>query len=62
MADERTDRGPADSSRINIKEDDEVRYWTKEFDCGEEQLRTAVGNVGPSAEAVGHWLSTHRLR
>jgi hypothetical protein len=61
MADDKTDRGPADRSRINVNEDYEVQYWTEKFACSEEQLRNAVGNAGPSAEAVGHWLATHKL-
>ncbi len=28
MADDKTKRGPADRSRINVNEEYEVRYWT----------------------------------
>ena len=31
MADDRTNRGPQDRSRINLGEDYEVRYWTDKF-------------------------------
>ena len=29
MADDKTNRGPQDRSRINMHEDYEVRYWTE---------------------------------
>jgi hypothetical protein len=31
MADDKTNRGPQDRTRINLSEDYEVRYWTKKF-------------------------------
>jgi hypothetical protein len=46
MADDLTKRGPADRKRISLTEDWEVRYWTKHFDCSEEDLREAVAKVG----------------
>ena len=52
MADDKTKRAPQDSSRINIREDYEVRYWTEKFGCTKQQLEDAVKKVGTSAEAV----------
>jgi len=52
MADNLDDRGPADRSRVNVNETWEVRYWCKEFDCTENQLRAAIEEVGVSATAV----------
>lgn len=52
MADNLDNRGPADRSRVNVNETWEIRYWCKEFDCTEGQLRTAVDAVGVSADAV----------
>jgi hypothetical protein len=52
MADNLDNRGPADRSRVNVNETWEVRYWCKEFDCTENQLRAAVEEVGVSADAV----------
>lgn len=52
MADDKTDRGPQDRSRINLNEDYEVRYWTDKFGVSKAQLEEAVKEVGPSAEAV----------
>ncbi|AMJ65928.1 DUF3606 domain-containing protein [Hymenobacter sp. PAMC 26628] len=59
MSDDRTNRGPADRSRINVNEDYEVRYWCKEFGCTEAQLRAAVKAVGVMADKVRQYLNTH---
>ena len=47
MADDLTNRGPADRDRVNVNEDWEVRYWCGEFGCTEDELRAAVRAVGP---------------
>lgn len=52
MADDKTDRGPQDRSRINLSEDYEVRYWTDKLGISKSQLEEAVKAVGPSATAV----------
>jgi DNA-binding transcriptional regulator PaaX len=52
MSDDKSNRGPADAKRINVKEDYEVRYWTKEFGISEDQLRAAVKRVGVMADDV----------
>ncbi len=52
MSDNLKDRGPQDRSRVNVSEDWEVQYWTREFGVNEDQLRKAVQKVGPSADAV----------
>jgi hypothetical protein len=59
MSDDKSNRGPADRSRINVHEDYEVRYWTKKFNCTADQLRAAVAAVGVSAEKVQAWLAAH---
>jgi hypothetical protein len=56
MADDLTQRGAADRSRINVNETHEVRYWTKKFGCTEEQLRAAVKAVGVMADKVQQHL------
>lgn len=57
MADDLTNRGPADRSRINMHEDYEVRYWTKALGVSKEELQRLVDKHGSSAatikEAVG---------
>jgi hypothetical protein len=52
MSDNKQDRGPRDRSRIDINEDYEVRYWTKELNVTPEQLEQAVNQVGPMVENV----------
>jgi hypothetical protein len=52
MADDKTKKGPADRSRINVNEDYELDYWTAEFGVTREELREAVKTAGPSVEAV----------
>jgi hypothetical protein len=45
-------RGPQDRSKINMHEDYEVGYWTKELGVSKEKLQKAVDKVGNSAAAV----------
>ena len=52
MPDDRTKRGPADRSRINIHESWELEWWTKELGVTAAQLVAAVQRVGVSAAAV----------
>ena len=46
------DRVPADSSRVNLAEEWEVRWWCDRFGCTEVALRRAVGVVGPTAADI----------
>jgi hypothetical protein len=52
MSDDKSNRGPADRSRVSTSEDYEVRYWTNKFGCTAQQLRDAVKKVGPMANDV----------
>lgn len=52
MADNLSERGPADRSRINVNEEWERSYWTKELGVSDEELRAAVSAAGNSADAV----------
>ncbi len=56
MADDKSKRGPADSTRVNMNEAYEVRYWTEKFGCTETQLRAAVTAVGVLAKDVEAFL------
>jgi hypothetical protein len=42
-------KGAGDRSKINMHEDYEVKYWTKELGVSKEQLQKAVDKVGNSA-------------
>lgn len=52
MSDDKTRRGPADNSRIDIDEPHELRYWTEKFCCSAEELKAAVAAAGPSVTEV----------
>jgi hypothetical protein len=52
MSDDKTSRGPADASRINVHEDYELRYWSQKFGVSVEQLKAAVQAVGVMAKDV----------
>lgn len=57
MADDKTKKGPADSSRINVNEDYEVDYWTQALGVSKQKLKEAVDAVGTSAKAVREHLA-----
>jgi hypothetical protein len=56
MADDRSIRGAADRSRINMQEDYEVRYWTQKWNVSQEQLAAAVREAGVMVEDVARKL------
>ena len=47
-----TKKDQRDRSKMNMHEDFEVKYWTKEFGVSREELQKAVDKVGNSAAAV----------
>jgi hypothetical protein len=56
MSDDRTKKGQQDRSRIDVNEDYELRYWTKELGVSPDVLKSAVQKVGPTAKAVREHL------
>lgn len=56
MADDKTIRGPQDSSRVAMGEDYEIDYWTGKFGVSRERLQEAVDAVGNGADAVERYL------
>lgn len=52
MADDLSNSGPQDRSRVNVNESWEVSWWTKQFGCTEAELRSAVKAVGVMAKDV----------
>ena len=62
MSDDKSKRGDADRSRINIREDHEIRYWSTKFDCTREQLVDAVESVGAIADKVELYLAAESAR
>jgi len=51
-------KGQPDRSKINMHEDHEVKYWTKELGVSKEELQRVVDKVGNSAAAVRKELAT----
>lgn len=56
MRDNKPKRGPFADNRVNPHEPNEIKYWSRKFDCTEIQLKHAVRAVGTSAEAVQKFL------
>jgi len=52
MADDKSNRGPADRARVNIHEPYEVEYWSKEFGVTPDKLRELVGKHGVMATDI----------
>lgn len=57
MSDDLKNRGEQDRLRINVHEEHEVRYWTKELNITREQLESAVKAVGVMAVDVRKHLA-----
>ena len=49
MSDDPTKRDYRDRDRINVKEDYELQYWTKELGVTPEKLKQTVEKVGVMA-------------
>jgi hypothetical protein len=56
MSDNKNLNGPQDSSRINVHEDYELRYWSEKFGVSKAELQKAVDEVGVSATKVEQYL------
>lgn len=50
--DDLKNRGQQDRSKINMHEEHEVKYWTKQLNVSKEELLKAVDKVGNAAAAV----------
>jgi Protein of unknown function (DUF3606) len=60
MPDDKSKRGPADATRVNIHENYEVEYWTKKFGCTKAKLVAAVKAKGVMAVDVKAWLEKNK--
>ncbi|KAA0129528.1 DUF3606 domain-containing protein [Chryseobacterium sp. SN22] len=56
MSDDLSKRRPQDASKVNVHEDWELEYWSKELGISKEKIREAVKAVGTSAAAVKRYL------
>ncbi len=52
MADDLKNTGKQDDIRINVNQDHEVAYWTKELGVTAARLREVVAKVGPLVKNV----------
>lgn len=57
MSDDLKNRGEQDRLRINVHEEHEVRYWTKELNVTRDELERAVKAVGVMAADVRKYLA-----
>lgn len=55
--DDKTKTGSPDSKFINVNEDYEVAYWTKELAVTKAELEAAVKAAGTSVSAVKKYLN-----
>lgn len=56
MADVSNVRGGADRQRINVNQEHELSHWSQKFGVSHDELRRAVQEVGPMADAVEQHL------
>ena len=52
MADDLSKRAPQDARLISLKEEHEVRYWTRELGVSVEELKVLVAMHGNSANRI----------
>jgi hypothetical protein len=57
MADDLKQTGRQDDQRINLDQDHEVNYWSKELGVSREELRRAVEQAGPIVKNVRQHLN-----
>ena len=60
MPDDRNLRGPRDASRINLNENDEVRYWADKFGVTAQDLAQAIQRPGPMSKDVEAVLASKK--
>jgi hypothetical protein len=56
MADDKSRSGSPDRYRIDLTEDYEIQFWTRELTVSERQLRAAIEAVGDTSKAVREHL------
>ncbi len=56
MSDNQNKKRPLDAFKINVQEDDELKYWSKTLKVSPDELIDAVSKVGPQASKVRQYL------
>ena len=59
MADDTKQRHGQDRKRIDLDQDYELRYWTRELGVTEQELKQAVRAAGTQIETVRRYLDKH---
>jgi hypothetical protein len=49
-------RSPEDLSRVELREQWQITYWTQELKTTQERLTRAIRETGPEADHVRDWL------
>lgn len=57
MADDLQQTGRQDDQRINVEQDHELSYWSKELGVSREELRNAVQQAGSLVKDVRQHLN-----
>ena len=57
MADDLWQTGEPDDQRINVEQDHELNYWSKELGVSRDELRKAVEQAGPVVKNVRQHLN-----
>ena len=57
MADDLKQTGKPDDQRINVEQDHELSYWSKELGVSREELKRAVQQAGPVVRNVRQHLN-----
>jgi len=57
MADDLKQTGKPDDQRINLEQEHEVSYWSKELGISRDELRRAVQQAGPLVKSVRQHLN-----
>lgn len=53
------ERRPGDMANVNINEEWELRWWARELDLTEDQLRAAVKEVGTATTRLRQYRPPH---
>lgn len=56
MTDNINIKNPGDPERVSLKEEYEIKYWTRRWGITEEELHNAVGAVGVMVNKIEVWL------
>ena len=59
MSDDLKKKGRGDDIRINIHQQHEVDFWTRELKTNSWKLKQAVKAVGPMVKDVKNWLAAN---